>query len=101
MKSTKETLEKRIETLNRINGHLADASVVLQDETDNLTKGEVKRLTLNINKLMEFIDEETASAMKQTEKASAPSMSAKLKALKEKFSEEEIDELLREKGIEL
>ena len=42
MKSTKENLEKRTETLNKINGHLTDASVILQGETDNLTKGEVK-----------------------------------------------------------
>ena len=101
MKSTKENLEKRSETLNRIGGHLADASVVLQEESDNLSKGEAKRLSLNIEKLMKFIDEENASVRKQAEKASSPSMSTKLKALKEKFSEEEIDELLREKGVEL
>lgn len=101
MKTSKENLEKRIEVLNKVSGHLANASVILQEEGENLTKGEAKRLLLNVAKLMEFIDDEIQTATSTVEKAKVPSMSAKLKTVKEKFSEEEIDELLKEKGVEL
>jgi hypothetical protein len=101
MKTSKENLEKRIEVLNKVSVHLLNASVVLQEEGENLTKGELNRATLNVSKLLGYIEEEVNSATSTVEKAKVPSMSAKLKALKEKFSEEEIDELLKEKGVEL
>ena len=103
-KSTKEAMEARKAELSELKAGI-DLVLLTMDENESaesfLTATQAKRIAGNLNALNEYIIAEVAHTNEMLSKKAEPSKSAMLKALMKDMTDDEVKELMREKGITL
>lgn len=100
-KSSKEAMEARKLELSELKAGI-DLVLLSMDENESfLTATQAKRIAGNLNALNEYIIAEVAKTDVMLSKKAEPSKSAMLKALMKDMSEEEVKNLMKEKGITL
>jgi len=101
VKSTKEAMEARKVELSELKAGI-DLVLLSMDENESfLTATQAKRIAGNLKALNEYIIAEVANTNAMLSKKAEPSKSAMLKALMKDMSEEEVKNLMKEKGITL
>ena len=104
VKSSKEAMEARKVELSELKAGI-DLVLLSMDEKKTvesfLTTTQVKRIAGNLKALNKYIIAEVANTNAMLSKKAEPSKSAMLKALMKDMSEEEVKNLMKEKGITL
>jgi len=100
-KSTKEAMEARKVELSELKAGIDRIFLTMDENESFLTATQAKRIAGNLNALNEYIIAEVANTNAMLSKKAEPSKSAMLKALMKDMSEEEVKNLMKEKGITL